>query len=131
MLVKSTIETLADTSQFTAVLDHLLQGAYNMAKSPGSDSTDWLQIQELALKDDEESDAKIQVKVLEAQRQSVKLPFIRKVSKDGVIIPVNGEKVNLKRGQIIICDIVSSDSIPFHRGRTPNTVLCHEESGAD
>ena len=61
----------------------------------------------MALRDDEESDKKIQLKVLEAQRKSVKLPFIRKVSKDGVMIPVNGEQVKLQKGQIIICDIVS------------------------
>ena len=61
------------------------------------------------MRDDEESDEKIQLKVLEAQRKSVKLPFIRKVSKDGVMIPVNGEQLKLKQGQIIICDIVSLD----------------------
>ncbi|KAL8789579.1 MAG: hypothetical protein Q9195_006756 [Heterodermia aff. obscurata] len=90
---------------FTAVLDHLLQGAYDLAKSQKPGSADWLDIQELALKDDEDSDAKIQLKVLEAQRQSVKQPFIRKVCKDGVTIDVNGKKVPLKRGQTIICDI--------------------------
>ena len=61
------------------------------------------------MRDDEESDNKIQLKVLEAQRKSVKLPFIRKVSKDGVMIPVDGKQVKLKKGQIIICDIVSLD----------------------
>lgn len=65
------------------------------------------------MRDDEESDAKIQLKVLEAQRRSVKLPFIREVSKDGVIIPVNDKQVPLKRGQIIICDIVSFHPLLF------------------
>ncbi|KAL8706501.1 MAG: hypothetical protein Q9201_000433 [Fulgogasparrea decipioides] len=94
---------------FTAVLDHLLRGAYDIANRPANSNeartSDWLEIQQLALQDDEESDREIQLKLLEAQRQSVKLPFIRKAVKDGVEIRVNGQKHILKKGETIICDI--------------------------
>ncbi|KAL8867169.1 MAG: hypothetical protein Q9174_005832, partial [Haloplaca sp. 1 TL-2023] len=93
---------------FTTVLDHLLGGAYDAAKTGGS-SSDWFDIQALALKDDEKSDQAILIKVLEAQRQSVKLPFIRKVVKEGgTTINVNGQKSTLEKGQMIICDIYSA-----------------------
>ena len=84
----------------------------------------------MALKDDEESDTEIQLKVLEAQRQSVKLPFIRKVAKNGVVIPVNGEQVKLDRGQTIICDIVSF-FFRLYRGWKRLIVFSHEASGTD
>ena len=82
------------------------------------------------MKDDEESDAKIQLKVLEAQRQSVKQPFIRKVCKDGVKIDVNGKQVNLARGQIIICDIVSFFPC-VHCGWKHSILLSHEQPETD
>ena len=100
-------KSTADEGQFTAVLDHLLQGAYDLAEKRDSGSSDWFEIQRLAMNDDDESDTKIQLKVLEAQRQSLRLPFIRKVIKDGVKIPVNGKKEPLRENQTIICDIVS------------------------
>ncbi|KAL8725978.1 MAG: hypothetical protein Q9166_007012 [cf. Caloplaca sp. 2 TL-2023] len=90
---------------FTAVLDHLLQGAYEGAKTSEPGSSDWFEIQKLALKDDDESDGKIQLKILEAQRQSVKLPLIRTVVKDGVKINLNNTDQTLAKGQTIICDI--------------------------
>ncbi|KAL8697068.1 MAG: hypothetical protein Q9224_002486 [Gallowayella concinna] len=90
---------------FTAVLDHLLQGAYHVAQKGASGPSEWFEIQRLALINDSKSDKEIQTKVLEAQRQSVKLPFIRKVLKDEVKITVNGEATTVKKGQTIICDI--------------------------
>ncbi|KAL8693454.1 MAG: hypothetical protein Q9218_001725 [Villophora microphyllina] len=90
---------------FTAVLDRLLQGAYDSAQKHPSGSSDWFEIQKLAMTDDDESDETIQVKILEAQRQSVKLPFIRKVVKDGLRIPVNGKEIPVAQGQTIVCDI--------------------------
>ncbi|KAL8910116.1 MAG: hypothetical protein Q9171_004577 [Xanthocarpia ochracea] len=90
---------------FTAVLDHLLQGAYDLAKTGRPGTSDWLQIQALAMKDESKSDEEIQHKVLEALRQSVKLPFIRKVVKDDVTIKVDGEDCTLKKDQTIVCDV--------------------------
>lgn len=94
---------------FTAMLDHLLEGAYNAANEAAKTrkpvSSDWFEIQKLALNDDAESDEKIQLIILEAQRQSVKLPFIRKVVKDGLKIRLNDDDQTLEKGQTIICDI--------------------------
>ena len=50
--------------------------------------------------------------VKDAQRKSIKLPFIRQVVADGVQNPAYSSKKNpkkddlLKKGQMIICDIV-------------------------
>ena len=97
--------------KFTAVLDHLLQGAYDLAKTGRPGTSDWLQIQALAMKDESKSDEEIQHKVLEALRQSVKLPFIRKVVKDDVTIKVDGEEdCTLEKDQTIVCDVVSPRS---------------------
>ena len=49
----------------------------------------------------------IRKKVIEAQKASIKLPFIRKVVKDGLKITLDGEERTLKAGQSIVCDIVS------------------------
>ncbi|KAL8990819.1 MAG: hypothetical protein Q9169_008029 [Polycauliona sp. 2 TL-2023] len=96
---------------FTAVLDHLLKGAYDAAKS-GSNSCDWFEIQKLATNEDEKSDTAIEHMILEAQRRSVRLPFIRKVIKDGVIIKPEeadkGRNISVEKGQTIICDIYAA-----------------------
>ncbi|KAI4268582.1 MAG: hypothetical protein LQ337_007756 [Flavoplaca oasis] len=101
---------------FTAVLDHLLQGAYDAAKKGVSNSCEWFEIQKLASNNDEKSDAAIELKVLEAQRRSVRLPFIRKVIKDGITIKPDeadkGRDISVEKGQTIICDIVSFFSAP-------------------
>lgn len=87
-----------------------------MAATGGSGSSAWFDIQRLALSGDEGNDAMIQLKVLEAQRQSVKLPFVRKVIKDNVAITVNGKATTVGTGQTIICDIVSSPSLSSSLG---------------
>ena len=95
-------------AQFTATLDHLLDGAYKGAKDKKKDEdVEWFQLQKSLFPEDGDVDEQLfENKVLEAQKASVKLPFIRKVVKD-VTIKLNGEEQSLKKGQVIICDIVS------------------------
>ncbi|KAL8813523.1 MAG: hypothetical protein Q9200_000197 [Gallowayella weberi] len=108
---------------FTAILDHLLQGAYEAAKN--GTSAEWFEIQRLALINNEKSDEKIEIKVLEAQRQSVKLPYIRKVIKDEVQITVNGKATTVKKGQTIVCDIYEA-MLALNKDQLENTTdYCH------
>ena len=73
------------------------------ARSTDSNATcDWLEIQDLALSD---NDDKIKKYVLQAQRLSVKLPVVRKVSHQ---TNVKIGDVEFHPGQTIVCDIVSS-----------------------
>ncbi|KAL8856073.1 MAG: hypothetical protein Q9178_007329 [Gyalolechia marmorata] len=110
---------------FTAVIDHLLQGAYDVAKIGRPGTSDWLQIQALAMKDESKSDEEIQHKVLEALRQSVKLPFIRKVVKDDVTIKVDGEDCTLKKDQTIVCDVYEAmQALTMEEVRDTNK-YCH------
>lgn len=111
-----------DGVQFTTSLDYLLQGAYNAANKPGSPSPDWFELQRLALKADGDDDGGVLVAdavkkiVLKAQKASIKLPFIRRVVKDGLTITINNKKEKLSAGDAIICDIVSHFS-PHQKGR--------------
>ncbi|KAL8785819.1 MAG: hypothetical protein Q9213_003126 [Squamulea squamosa] len=89
---------------FAAILDHLLHGAYEAAEKGKSRRSEWFEIQRLAFINNKESDTEIHTKVLEAQRQSVKLPYIRKVIKDEVEITENGKAKTVKKGQTIVCD---------------------------
>ena len=103
-----------NTQKFTASLDHLLQGGYDFAKTNRTGTCEWFEIQKLAIENDDadDTDELIRAKVLEAQKLSIRLPFTRKVVKDGLRIDANGREETLKKGQIIICDIVS---LPYHQ----------------
>ncbi|KAL6712910.1 hypothetical protein ACLMJK_009465 [Lecanora helva] len=103
------IEVLA----FTASLDHLLHKAYEAAKDSKGGKCHWFELQNLALpadesrleRDEKEDEKTFETIVLEAQKASVKLPFIRKVVKEGLKRELNGQEQVLQKGQIIICDI--------------------------
>ena len=65
------------------------------------------------MKQDSEKDGNLTVAkavskiVLKAQKASIKLPFIRKVVKDGLKMTIDGKEEKLSSGQTIVCDIVS------------------------
>jgi len=104
---------------FNAVLGKFIDDLYEAANSDqtrGKVQCDWLEIQELAFKEaasrEEEQviHASIQRLVLAAQRESVKLPIVRKAVQDhNVMDPVNPKKVvlSIEKGQTIVCDYVS------------------------
>ncbi|KAJ4243864.1 hypothetical protein NW762_014745 [Fusarium torreyae] len=97
---------------FSSVMEAFFQGLY--AKSPAKREQEnkdmWLEIQQLAFKDDTESNERIRALVLKAQRWSVKLPIIRKASRDIMIKVYNtktkvSDDVKVRAGQIVVCDI--------------------------
>ena len=71
-------------------------------KTDDNATCDWLKIQDLD---------KIKKYVLQAQRLSVKLPVVRKVSHE-TNIKIGG--VIFEPGQTVVCDIVSSFSLPIY-----------------
>ena len=91
--------------QFSAVLNHFLTGLDRCIDAQHTDKNatcDWLKIQELALSED---NATIKKYVLQAQRLSVKLPVMRKVSHKTNLV-INDH--TFKPGEMVVCDIVSS-----------------------
>lgn len=109
-------------------MKQLYDAAADMAKKGGDavkgdedgNKCDWQRIQDWAFDDDKDfrtfddfrsSFSKIKTLCLEAQRKSVKLPIIRKATKD---VPVpdpanpNGPALfTISKGQTVICDLVS------------------------
>ena len=71
----------------------------------------WLEIQKLAFSDDAKSNERIQALVLKVQRWSVRLPIVRKASKETTIQATNHdnkpEQIKLAKGTVVVCDIVS------------------------
>ena len=97
---------LTPTLQFTSVLDHYIEGLYKLATGE-TKSREWLEVQELAVANDAQSDILLTEKVLEAQHVSVRLPILRRAIKDTDVKNTKGEILfSVKKGQTIICDIV-------------------------
>lgn len=70
-------------------------------------SSEWLEVQKLAIVDDAASDKIITEKVLEIQHVSVRLPIIRRATKDCDVKNGQGRVLfSVKNGETIICDIV-------------------------
>ena len=70
----------------------------------------WLDIQKLAFNDDAKSNERIQALVLKVQRWSVRLPIVRKASKETTIQATTRDKpeqIKLAKGTVVVCDIVS------------------------
>ena len=86
-------------------MDHFIAGLDQCVKDPHKEADcEWLKIQNLALSDKEEDAKKIQKYVLEAQRLTVKLPVVRKVSHETDLV-IKGH--TFKLGETVVCDIVS------------------------
>ena len=100
---------LTPTLQFTSVLDHYINGLYKLATDE-TESSEWLDVQKLAIANDEKSDKNLTNKVLEAQHVSVRLPILRRAIKDTDVKDVENTKgkvlFSVKKGQTVICDIV-------------------------
>ena len=86
-------------------MDHFLAGLDQCVEAPDKQvDCEWLKIQELALSEKEEDTKRIQKYVLEAQRLTVKLPVVRKVSHKTDIV-IKGH--TFRPGETVVCDIVS------------------------
>lgn len=72
-----------------------------------TNSSEWLEVQKLAIADNAVSDKALTEKVLEAQHISVRLPIVRIATKDHDVKNTKGKVLfSVKKGQEIICDIV-------------------------
>ena len=97
---------LTPTLQFTSVLDHYINGLYKLATDDTA-SSEWLEVQKLAIANDAQSDIDLTERVLEAQRVSVRLPILRRAIKDTDVKNTKGEFLfSVKKGQTVVCDIV-------------------------
>ena len=96
------------TLQFTSVLDHYIEGLYKLAnRADETKLSEWLDVQQLAISDDAQSDRSLTKKVLEAQHVSVRLPILRRAIKDTDVKNAKGEVLlSIKKHQTVICDIV-------------------------
>lgn len=96
------------TLQFTSVLDHYIKGLYKLANpADETKSSEWLEVQKLAIANDAQSDRALTEKVLEAQHVSVRLPILRRAIKNTVVKNTRGEILfSVEEGQTVICDIV-------------------------
>ena len=96
------------TLQFTSVLNHYIKGLYKFADTADeTKSSEWLDVQRLAIADDAQSDRVLTEKVLEAQHVSVRLPIIRRAIRDTDVKNAKGKVLfSVKKGQTVICDIV-------------------------
>lgn len=114
------------------MLDYFIRQLYDAAADMAKQATkgpikgdegvkcDWQRIQDWAFEDDNDfwvfddvrsSFSKIKTLCLEAQRKSVKLPIIRKATKDVNVKdpakPNGAPLLTIKQGQTVICDLVS------------------------
>lgn len=97
---------LRPTLQFTSVLDHYIKGLYKLATDE-TESSEWLEVQKLAIANDAKSDRVLTEKVLEAQHVSVRLPILRRAMKDTDVKNTKGEVLfSVEKGQTVVCDIV-------------------------
>ena len=101
------------TLQFTSVLDHYIKGLYKLANpADEAKSSQWSDVQKLAIADNAESDRCLTEKVLEAQHVSVRLPIIRRAIKDTDVKNSKDEVLfSVKKGQTVICDIVRTSVV--------------------
>ena len=94
------------TLQFTSVLDHYINGLYGPATDE-TETSEWLEVQKLAIANDAKGDRMLTEKVLEAQHVSVRLPILRGAMNDTDVKNNKGEVLfSVKRGRTAICDIV-------------------------
>lgn len=85
------------------MLNQFIGEMYDKAQAEvSSERATWLEIQDLAFKEDSESVKKLTSIVLEAERTAVKLPIIRVAAQDKT-----AAGKDIKKGETIICDIVS------------------------
>ena len=97
---------LSPTLQFTSVLDHYIKGLYKLAADE-TESSEWLEVQKLAIANEAESDRILTEKVLAAQHVSVRLPILRRAMKDTNVKNTEGEVLfSVDKGQTVVCDIV-------------------------
>ena len=98
---------LTPALQFTSVLDHYINGLYNLETDDARSASGWLEVQKLAIANDAKSDSDLTTMVLEAQHVSVRLPILRRAIKDTDVKNTKGKVLfSVKKGQTVICDIV-------------------------
>ena len=111
------------TLQFTSVLDHYMTDLYKLANpADETDSSEWLEVQRLAIADDVQSDRTLTEMVLGAQHVSVRLPIIRKAIGDRDVKNTKGKVLlSVKKGQTIICEYRKTPS-SLHRSFNANEI---------
>jgi hypothetical protein len=77
------------------------------SKTPSEKRPTWLEVQDLALKGDENSFEQLSKLVSEAERTCVKLPVIRTAMKDRDFTDTAGEQWSVNKGDVVILDLVS------------------------
>ncbi|KAK4695301.1 hypothetical protein P7C71_g2427, partial [Lecanoromycetidae sp. Uapishka_2] len=100
---------------FTSVLNYYIKGLYRLADLADEEvkSSEWLEVQRLAIANDADSEKELTKKVLEAQRVSVRLPILRRAIKDTDVKDTDVKNTEskvlftVKKGQTVICDINS------------------------
>ncbi|RFN54271.1 heme peroxidase [Fusarium flagelliforme] len=96
---------------FTSVMESFFQSLYAEHPSERGEKirNAWLEIQKLAFTDDAKSNERIQALVLKVQRWSVRLPIVRKASRETTIQATNHEnkpeQIKLGKGTVVVCDI--------------------------
>ncbi|KAF5003805.1 hypothetical protein FDECE_9661 [Fusarium decemcellulare] len=98
---------------FTSVMETFLRELYDSKPKPGSKAKqpvcDWLKIQQVAFYEGDKANDLIKGLVLKAQRASVKLPIIRKATKDFNIVKENGQAWKITAGSTVVCDIHAAE----------------------
>ena len=67
---------------------------------------DWTKIQNVAFDDSKASLELIKNILIETQKESVRLPIMRKATCDTSFKDKAGKEYPLKKGQVVICDLV-------------------------
>ncbi|KAF4445770.1 heme peroxidase [Fusarium austroafricanum] len=123
---------------FTSVMESFFNSLY--AEKPKARASEikslWLEVQQLAFKDDDKSNKRIQAIVLKVQRWSVRLPVIRKASQDTSIQAFNrdterSEKIKVPKGTTVVCDINKAEQKNNHEAADERNELNYCSSFAE
>jgi hypothetical protein len=68
----------------------------------------WLKVQQLAFSDVKKDQDYLESLIQKTARAAVKLPILRTAVRDHAFTPQNGSSWNVKEGQTVVLDIVSS-----------------------
>ena len=83
---------------------------YASSNPPPAKKPTWLEVQDLAFSTEKGSFEKLTSLILEAERTSVRLPVVRVATED---LKDLAKKLDIKKGDTVICDIVSILFLPL------------------
>ncbi|KAK0648984.1 heme peroxidase-domain-containing protein [Cercophora newfieldiana] len=117
---------------FNSVLNTFISGLYKQPESGSATLCDWLKIQQLVFEEPSTDarakaiDNEITLIVLATQRQSVKLPIVRRAIEERTITdPVTKKALSLSANQTIICDYNPDASLPSTAFNPDLSFLAH------